>query len=173
MKKTIALVLAALMVAALFVGCGSKKAPLEGSAKDILQKVIDKKTPEVMMADFIPVDVKDESEQGKWQVKNFTGLESAEKLADVSAYESMTGSVAFSLVMVRVKDQADAKAVAEEIKAKIDPRKWICVGADDMKIAGYADTIMLVMMQSDMGMNSQEFVDAFKSICPADLDFTI
>ena len=125
------------------------------------------------MGGLIPVDLTDTSEDGLWALQSFTGMDSAEKLKEVAAYESMTGSQAFSLVVVRVKEAADAKSVAEQMKENINPRKWICVGADQIMAAGYADTVMFIMVDSQLGLNAQSYVDAFKSVCGADLDFTI
>ena len=119
------------------------------------------------------IDLTDTSEDGKWAVQYFTGLSDASKITDVSVYESMTGSQAFSLVMVRTAEGADPKAVAEEMKAGIDPYKWICVGADEIMAAGYADTVMFIMVDSQLDISAQSYVDAFAQVAGADLDFTI
>jgi hypothetical protein len=103
----------------------------------------------------------------------FTGLSDVSKITDASVYESMMGSQAYSLVMVRVAEGADAKAVAQEMTDNIDTRKWICVGADEKIVAGYGDTVMLIMLDTQLGLAAQDYVDAFKGICGADLDFTI
>ena len=121
----------------------------------------------------MPVDLTDTSEDGKWALSYFTGLQSADQVTDVCVYEPMMGSQAFSLVMVRTAEGADPKAVAQEIKDNIDPRKWICVGADEMMAAGYVDTVMFIMLDSQLGLSAQTYVDAFKTVCGADLDFTI
>ena len=51
----------------------------------------------------------------------------------------MMGSMAFSMVLVRVAEDTDSKTVAESMKSGIDTRKWICVEADDLKVAGFGD----------------------------------
>ena len=83
------------------------------------------------------------------------------------------GSIAFSMVMVRVAEGADAMAVAEAMKANINPRKWVCVEADDLMVAGYGDVVMLIMVSSQNGMTAQSFVDAFQTVVGAELNFTI
>ena len=83
------------------------------------------------------------------------------------------GSHAFSLVMVRTAEGVDPKAVAQEMSDNIDTRKWICVGADEKIVAGYGDVVMLIMLDSMLGLSAQNYVDAFKNVCGADLDFTI
>ena len=175
MKKLISLILVLAMAATMIVGCGNKEAKkpaLEGTMKENIEKIMEK-NPVEFMADFFPTDLADTSEEGLWAITSTTGLKNGDQLSDLAVYEPMMGSMAFSLVMVRVKDAAKAKDVAQEMHDNIDPRKWICVEADDMKIAGYGDVVMLIMMQSDIDMTSQSFVDAFQSICGGELDFTI
>ena len=174
MKKLIVMILAMAMAVSM-VACGNKtaeKAPLTGTMEENVMKVLEIAPVEFMVGPM-PVDLTDTSEDGKWALSYFTGLQSADSVTDVCVYEPMMGSQAFSLVMVRTAEGADPKAVAQEIKDNIDPRKWICVGADDMMAAGYADTVMFVMVDTQMGLAAQTFVDAFKTVCGADLDFTI
>ena len=174
MKKMIALVLVLVMAAAM-VACGGKtadKAPLTGTMEENVVKVLEV-APVEFMVGAMPVDLSDTSEDGKWALSYFAGLQSAESVTDVCVYEPMMGSQAFSLVMVRTAEGADPKAVAQEIKDNIDPRKWICVGADEMMAAGYGDTVMFIMLDSQLNLSAQTYVDAFKTVCGAELDFTI
>lgn len=169
MKKMMALMLV-LALAVSMAACGSKgtaKTPLAGTMEENVMKIMEI-SPVEFMGGAVPVDLTDAD-----AVKYFTGLSSGEKLTDVSVYESMTGSQAFSLILARVADAKDAEAVAKEMTENIDTRKWICVGADEKVAAGYSDTVMLIMLDSQLGLNPQSFVDAFKSVCGGDLDFTI
>ena len=59
------------------------------------------------------------------------------------------------------------------MKAGVDPRKWICVEADDLKVAGRADVVMLVMVNSANDMTAQSFVDAFQKTVGGTLDFVL
>ena len=177
MKKFIALVL--IMVLAMsMVACGGSKeaaadkAPLEGTMEENVLKVMEI-APVEFMGGTMPVDLTDTSEDGLWAVNYFTGLSSAESITDVCVYEPMMGSQAFSLVMVRTAEGADAKAVAQEMTDNIDTRKWICVGADEKIVAGYGDVVMLIMLDSQLGLSAQSYVDAFAQVCGAELDFTI
>ena len=85
----------------------------------------------------------------------------------------MMGSIAFSMVMVRTAEGADAQTVAENMKSGIDTRKWICVGADDMLVAGYGEYVMLIMLDTGLGLTAQSFVDAFQAVIGTELDFVI
>ena len=174
MKKFIAFVLVAVMALSM-VACGGKgadKAPLEGTMEENVMKVMEI-APVEFMAGTMPVDLTDTSEDGKWALSYFTGLQSADNITDVCVYEPMMGSQAFSLVMVRTAEGADAKAVAQEMKDNIDPRKWICVGADEMMVVTYSDVVMLVMLDSQLGLSTQTYVDAFQQVAGAEVDFSL
>ena len=67
----------------------------------------------------------------------------------------------------------DTKTVAESMKAGVDPRKWICVEADDMLVAGYADVVLLVMVSSANELTAQSYVDAFQSVVGGEADFVL
>jgi hypothetical protein len=172
MKKLIALVLVMVMALSM-VACGGNKeaaadkAPLTGTMEENALKIIEI-APVEFMGGTIPVDLADAD-----AVKYFTGLGSAEKITDAAVYESMMGSQAFSLILVRTAEGADAKAVAQEMTDNIDTRKWICVGADEKIVAGYGDTVMLIMLDSQLGLSAQNYVDAFAQVAGAELDFTI
>lgn len=169
MKKLIALMLA-LVLAVSMAACGVKsadKTPLAGTMEENALKVMEI-APVEFMGGCIPVDLTDAD-----AVKYFTGLDSAAKITDVAVYESMMGSQAFSLILARVADANDAEAVAKEMTDNIDTRKWICVGADEKIAAGYGDTVMLIMLDSQLGLKAQSYVDAFQQVCGGELDFTI
>ena len=170
MKKLIALMLV-LVLAVSMAACGSK-AHLEGTMEENVLKIMEI-APVEFMGFCNPVDLSDTSEEGAWAVNYFTGLADGAKLTDVSVYESMTGSHAFSLVLARVADGEDAKSVAQSMNDGIDTRKWICVGADEKIVAGYGDTVMLIMLDSQLGLSAQSYLDAFKTVCGGKLDFTI
>lgn len=175
MKKVFALLLAVTMLGMMFAGCGKKapaKEPLEGTMEENINKIVEAK-PVEFMAGPAPIDLTDTSEDGLWAINYYTGLKNADKISDVAVYEPMMGSLAFSLVMVRVKDAADAEAVAKEMSEGINPRKWVCVEANDKMVAGYGDTVMMIMLDSGLDMAAQDYVDAFKTVCGGELDFTI
>ena len=176
MKKIFAFALAVAMMLTM-VACGGKEAaadktPLAGTMDENAAKILEI-APVEFMAGPMPVDLSDTSEDGKWALSYYTGLQSAENVTDVAVYESMMGSQAFSLVMVRTAEGADAKAVAQEMKDNIDPRKWICVGADEMMVVIYSDVVMLVMLDSQLGLSTQTFVDAFQQVAGAEVDFSL
>ena len=179
MKKILSVMLALAMVLSM-AACGGKKtqeteAPalsVSGTMEELLNKTIEQR-PVEFMGGVIPVDLTDSSEDGLWALKSYTGLDSAEKITEAAAFEPMMGSMAFSMVLVRLAEGADGKAVAESMKSGIDTRKWICVEADDLKVAGFGDVVMLIMLNSDSGMTAQSFVDAFAKVAGFEPEFVM
>ena len=179
MKKFVAIVLALSLVLSL-AACGGKKTQeteaaalrVEGTMEELLNKTIEQR-PVEFMGGVIPVDLTDSSEDGLWALKSYTGLDSAAQISEAAAFEPMMGSMAFSLVLVRTVEGADSKAVAESMKSGIDTRKWICVEADDLKVAGFGDVVMLIMVNSDSGMTAQSFVDAFAKVAGFEPEFVM
>ena len=184
MKKLISALLAVAMMAALLTGCGSSSAQettasttaavvsVEGTMEELINKVVEIQPVEFGAA-MTNLDLTDTSEEGLWNIKRFTGLDNADQIVEAAAYEPMIGSIAFSMVMVRVAPGEDSKAVAEAMKAGIDPRKWICVEADDLMVTGYGDVVMLIMVSSAQEITAQSFVDAFAQVVGAEPDFQL
>lgn len=184
MKKLVSIVLALTMMMTL-AACGNADGKtsasettavpvsVEGTMEELLNKVIEQQ-PVEFAGGVIPVDLTDTSEDGLWAIKNYTGLDSVEQISEAAVYEPMMGSIAFSMVMVRViPDETGTLNVAEAMKAGIDQRKWICVEADDLLVTSYGDVVMLIMVASDSGMTAQSFVDAFAKVCGGELEYTI
>lgn len=63
---------------------------------------------------------------------------------EAACSEGQISTDAHSLVLIRANG-ADTKAIAEDIAAKADPRKWICVGAEVGKVL-YTDKYVLMVM---------------------------
>ena len=174
MKKIFAMLLAVVMMFSL-VACGGKTAEpttapadtavkVEGTMEELLNKVVEI-NPVEFMGGTMPIDLTDTSEDGLWNIKYNTGLDSAEGLTDAAVFGPMMGSMAFSMVMVRTAEGTDVKTIAEGMKTGIDPRKWICVEADDVQVVSFGDVVMLIMVDSTSGLTSQSFVDAFAQVC--------
>ncbi|MGB4658743.1 MAG: hypothetical protein WBI07_06170 [Mobilitalea sp.] len=108
-------------------------------------------------------------------VKYYTGLSDASKVKDLLVSETMIGSQAYSLVLVQLNKAEDAETVANEMLEGIDPRKWICVEADDLQIVTQSDLVMLIMVSSELkdSVTSVEIVDAFKEVRGEELDFEL
>ena len=96
------------------------------------------------------------------RVAYYTGLKDTSKIKSIHYSEPMMSSQAYSLVVAKVKDAADA--VAKEMKENVDTRKWICVEADEVQTAVVDDMVLLVMVDTKaFGKNTAtDLINAFK-----------
>lgn len=119
---------------------------------------------ELMMMTTSAVDLSNES----WLTYN-TGL-TAEQGALVDAgvlSESMTGSQAYSLVLLRVKDEADAQTIADAVLNNVQMNKWVCTMADKARVVTFDDKVLFVMSNSELAD-----VDALIDAAPEALGVT-
>ena len=84
--------------------------------------------------------------------------------AEALASEAMIGSIAHSLVLLKAPDGADVEAIAQSVRDNANPRKWICVEADDIAAAIKGDLVMFIMIDSQMGLPAADMVDAFSQV---------
>lgn len=133
-------------------GMTEEATPAETPAPDMeLSAMVDsiyKAYPvELMMMQTTAIDLNDEA----WLTYN-TGLsaEQADLVASGVKSESMTGSQAYTLVLLRLKDAADAQTVADTMLEKMDPARWVCVMADKMRVATFDDKVLFVMTDSEL-----------------------
>ena len=82
-----------------------------------------------------------------------TGLESSEKIEAVITSEPLMSAQAYSLILVKVKDAADADSIAKEMSEKVNPRKWICVEAEKICATSSGNVAFLVMSNVEMTDN--------------------
>lgn len=193
MKKTIALILSVLIFAALLASCGGNKdsddttapvttekpqatespsttnsvsdvettAPvqndLEGTLEEIFAKIYEKHPVEIMLG-TTALDLENSD-----SVKYNTGLNSAADIDEGVISEAMIGSMAYSAFLIRVKDGADVNKIKGDILSGINPRKWICVGADKVIVGNSGNLIFMVMADSQI-INAADVYAAFASI---------
>lgn len=69
---------------------------------------------------------------------------------------AMIGSIAHSVVLLKLPEDADVAAVAADIEANMDPRKWICVEAEATMVKTSGQYVLMVM-------SSQATVDAISA----------
>ena len=111
---------------------------VEGTLEEIMAKVYAGISEEnlPMMLGNIPVDSEN--------VEGFLGTTEV-NYKEAVASESMVGSIAHSVVLVRMNDAKEAKAAVETIKASVNPRKWICVEASNVAVKSKGDLVILIM----------------------------
>ena len=100
-----------------------------------------------------------------------TGLSDLSLVSEIAVSESMIGSQAYSLGVARLAEGVDAETLAQTFADNLDPIKWVCVEADDMRIVACGDVVMFVMVSSEYAssITAQNMVDAFQEICGAEV----
>lgn len=78
----------------------------------------------------------------------FTFLPYSEGYEGLAA-DALIGSIAHSVVLVRVGADADAGQAAADMEDNADPRKWICVEAEKTVVRQHGNTILLVMSSGE------------------------
>ena len=139
MKKIILLMVVCMTF--FLTGCGSKN--VEGSLEEIMTKVYANVADDEKPMGLANTEVTDEN------IEYYLGTSDIE-YKEALASESMTGSIAHSVVLVRVKENANVEAIKTKIKENVDPRKWICVGVeeDEVVVKSKGDLIILIMTQT-------------------------
>jgi len=149
MKKILS-IMGILFITLTIVGCNKAETQnknIEGSLEGIMTKLYDgiKEEEMPMMVENIPLNE-----------ENFKAYAFADvKYKEALASESMVGSVAHSVVLIRLEDASKPEDVVKEIKEKADPRKWICVEAENVYVLNKGDLVVLIM--------SNELADPIKT----------
>lgn len=92
-------------------------------------------------------------------VTYMTGLENGDDLEYLVVSEPMMSSQAYSLVIAKVKEGANADAVAKKMSDSINMRKWVCVSAEVLYATSTEDLVFLVMSSEEM---AKPVYNAFK-----------
>lgn len=147
MKKLFALLCAVALLVSL-AACASNKEetpaedtnPVDDMAlSDIMNDILDG------VAELPQYEVVDLTEEN---FEFFTFIPYEEGYEAVEA-DALIGSIAHSVVLVRVPDGADAAQVAADMEANANPAKWICVQAEATHVRQHGNTILLVMSSVD------------------------
>ena len=133
---------------------------LDAELSELLDKIYAIKGPDFDV-ETDTVDFDDE-----YAVSSYTGLtmDDVKKLDAAIVSEPMMGSQAYSLVLVRLKDKADAADIAQKMADGINPRKWVCVEADELTVVSKDNIIMLFMADHEL-YSMDDAVAAFTEVC--------
>jgi hypothetical protein len=149
-KKFFALLLAALVMVT-FGACSKNGTPsnpnanYEGSLEDLMAAIYEKNPVELKLGPTTTIDLANAD-----NLTYFLGLSDAEDIKEAVASEPMMSSQAYSVCLVRAKDVADVDTLKQTILEGVNPRKWICVGADKVIVTNYGDVIAMIMTDSNL-----------------------
>ena len=137
----IALFLVICLSAFVLTGCGEKN--VEGELDELMTKVYSQLPEDKTPMGLTNIEVTAENVEG------FLGTADIE-YKEALASESMVGSIAHSVVLVRVEDESKVEEVMSQIKDNVNPRKWICVGVEeDQVIVKNKGNLIILIMAAD------------------------
>ena len=165
MKKTIIMVVSVLVVIAIVIGgifiFNKEEKPVVSmetsqDLENIINSINEKANLPLRSLATTTVDISNEV-----TLTSYTGLKSTEGIEQVVVSEPMMSSQAYSLVLVKIADNADVEAIKKEMLDNIDVRKWICVAAEKVYVTNHQDLICLVMSSEEL---AQPVYNAFKEV---------
>lgn len=163
MKRITSIAIVLVLLVCSLAACGGTQpeaAPYEGAITELVTKLYETNPLELpVFTEGMPVDLADAD-----AVKAYTGLDSADGIAEAVFSETMMGAQAYSLVILKLSDTAKAEEIKKAMFEGIDTRKWICVEADQLRVVSSADLVMLVMADTKLGEGIADgMVEAFKT----------
>ena len=151
--KTIMYMFSMFLLVLGLTGCmGSKN--IEGTLDQIMEKVYADVPEDQRPMMLENIEVTDEN------VAMYLGTDDIE-FEEALASESGIGSIAHSVVLVRVKDSSNVEAIKEKIEENVNPRKWICVEAEEVEVESKGNLIILIMSSE---ATTEKIENSFKNL---------
>ena len=152
-KKQNILVIALILLAVITFGViilvsGKENTSSLETTKDIIKMInsINKDNKNVLPElETMKIDVKNIDE-----VTSYTGLTSNDNIESIVVSVPMMTAQAYSVAVVKVKDNADVEKIKQEMLDNIDMRRWICVSAEQLYITNIGNVIFSVMTDKDI-----------------------
>ncbi len=137
--KKIGYVFMITMICSLFIGCGKNQSNIQEPLSDVMKKLYENISEDEMPL-LETVEVTKENQEYYLGNVSFNYQEAL-------ASEPVMSSIAHSVVLIRLKDTKNIESIKKEIKEKVDPNKWICVGVEDKNVivVSKGNLILLVM----------------------------
>lgn len=146
MKKAVYLCMAFLSFLLVLTGCGKRATTIDGKMEDLMAKLYDGIDENDLPMYLGNITLTDES------LSNYIGTSDI-KWKEAIASESSVGSIAHSVVLIRMDDKATSKDIEEaknKIKESVNPAKWVCVEAEKVYVESNNNLIVVVMTFEDI-----------------------
>ena len=152
MKKQNILIIGLILLAVISFGIfilvsGKENTGSLETTKDIIKmiNIIDKDNKNVLPElETMKIDIKNIDE-----VTSYTGLKTNDDIESIIVSVPVMTAQAYSVAVVKVKDNADVEKIKQEMLDNIDMRRWICVSAEQLYITNSGKVIFSVMADKD------------------------
>ena len=145
----IGLILLAVISFIIFIlvsGSGNKgSAETPKNINDIINTINKNNKNVLPELETMKVDIKNIDE-----VTSYTGLKTNDGIESIVVSEPLITSQAYSVAIVKVKDNAYVEKIKQEMLDNIDMRRWICVSAEQLYITNSGNVIFSVMADKDV-----------------------
>ena len=84
------------------------------------------------------------------EVNSYTGLKTNDGIESIVVSVPLITAQAYSVAIVKVKDNADVEKIKQEMLDNIDMGRWICVSAEQLYITNSGNIIFSVMADKDI-----------------------
>ena len=151
MKKILNISLVFLICGILITGCGKNDTKIDLSTAK-LDTVMDTLYAGINEDDMPMVETR---KVEKEDLAIYIGTDQVD-VKECYVSEAMIGSIAHSVVLLRVNNLSDVENAKKLIKDNANPRKWICVEAEKVIVDSVDDTIVLIMSDNDLATKIHE-----------------
>ena len=158
MKKTTKILLLLLVCVTLGTLTGCSNENVTGDLTDIMEKVYEKMYSDVkeedrpMLQTTNALNPYDEATQEEIDnlIEYAIGTKEIE-YKEIVYSEPPMSSIAYSVVLVRMKDGANIEEAKTKIKESVNPRKWMCVevAKEDIIVKNKGDLIIVIMVADE------------------------
>lgn len=154
--KKILLLLVMITMTMSLTGCGEKN--VEGELTDIMEDVykemyasVDEEERPMLTTVNVLEKTEDMTDEDVDAAVEYAIGTTDIKYKEIYESKPMIGSLAYSVVLVRMEENADVEDAKTKIKENVDPRKWICaeVEKDDVIVKSKGDLIILIMVENE------------------------
>jgi len=155
--KKISVVVFAILTLFIFTACNKESKNIEGTLEEIMSKIyVDIPEDERPMM-LTNIEVTEEN------IEYYLGTSDIE-YESALASESGVGSIAHSVVLVRVNKNTNIEETKTKIKENINPRKWICVGVEDKDVVVENKGDLIILMLIENQQTREKIIESFNKL---------
>ena len=146
MSKKIIIAVAIIVLIAVIIGAVfllKREKNVEGTLEEIMTKIYAGISEDELPMMLGNIEVTSDN------IENYVGTSDID-FKEALASESAVGSIAHSVVLIRLNDASKANETVKKIEENANPMKWICVGASDVIVKSKGDLVILIMSNEDL-----------------------
>lgn len=146
MSKKIIIAVAIIVLIAVIIGAIfllKREKNVEGTLEEIMTKIYAGISEEELPMMLGNIELTSDN------IENYVGTSDIEFKEGIAS-ESAVGSIAHSVVLLRLNDASKADETVKKIEENANPIKWICVEASNVIVKSKGDLVILIMSNEDL-----------------------